>query len=248
MISDTLRNRIVAAIEPVEDSSILELDIHGDSPVVGSKGLIIRTHDRKVRVNGFTPALRSKTVDVVDAEIAYEFDFTGKLLIMIIRNGLHIKEIKHNLLSQFIIRLAGLEVNEQPKFMTRNPTTKHHLVYFKENEIILLLAIKGIVSFLPTRNPNQEEYLNIGTRLELTPIFTEWDPHNPSYGIGENFMLDHDGNINSNINITEDPTVENPAMGTCEVGVRSIMTSISTTLEPWSLSNYLKGEFGICVV
>ena len=74
---------------------------------------------------------------------------------MIIRNGLHLKEMKHNLLSPFIMRLVGLEANEQPKFMTRNPTTKHHSVYFKENEIIPTLAIKGIVSFLPTRKPTQ---------------------------------------------------------------------------------------------
>ena len=61
-------------------------------------------------------------------------------------------------------------------------------------------------------------------------------------------MLDHDGNINSNIDIPEDPNVENPAMGTCEVGVISIMTSISPTLEPWSLSSDLEREFGICGV
>ena len=81
--------------------------------------------------------------------------------------------MKHNMISPFIMRLAGLEVNEQPKFMTRNPITKHHSVYFKENDIILPLAIKGIVSFLLTRKPTQEEYLNIVTRLELTPPFTE---------------------------------------------------------------------------
>ena len=73
--------------------------------------------------------------------------------------------MKHNLLSPFIMRLAGLELNEQPKFMTRNPTTKHHSVYLKENNIRLPLAIKGTVSFLPTRKPSQEEYLNIGTGL-----------------------------------------------------------------------------------
>ena len=61
-------------------------------------------------------------------------------------------------------------------------------------------------------------------------------------------MLDHDGNINSNINTLEDPTVENPAMGPCKVGVSSIITSISPTLEPWSLSSKLEGEFVICVV
>ena len=74
--------------------------------------MIIRTHDRKVRVNGFTPYLVSKTVDVVDTAIAYECEFTGKVLITIIRNGLDLKEKNQNLLSPFIMRLAGLEVNE----------------------------------------------------------------------------------------------------------------------------------------
>ena len=156
MISDTLMNWIVAAIESGGESSSLELYSHAGSPVVGSEALIVRTHDRKVRVNGFTSELVSKTVDVVDAAVAYECEFTGKVLIMVIRNVLYIKEMKNNLLSPFIMRLAGLEVNYQPKFMTRNPTTKHHSVYFNENDIILPLAIKGIVSFLPTMKPSQE--------------------------------------------------------------------------------------------
>ena len=95
-------------------------------------------------------------MDVVDVAIAYECDFTGKVLIMIIRNGLHLKEMKHNLISPFIMRLAGLELNEQPKFMTINPTTKHYSVYFKENNIRLPLAIKGIVSFFLTIKTTQE--------------------------------------------------------------------------------------------
>ena len=61
-------------------------------------------------------------------------------------------------------------------------------------------------------------------------------------------MLDHDGNINSNINIPEDPTAENPTIVTCEVGVSSIMTPISPTLELWFLSSELEGKFGICGV
>ena len=82
MISDTLRNWIVASIKSGGESSSLELDSHSYSPVEGSEALIIRTHDRKVRVNGFIPALGSKTVDVVDATVAYECEFTGKVLII----------------------------------------------------------------------------------------------------------------------------------------------------------------------
>ena len=63
-------------------------------------------------------------------------------MIMVHRNILHLKEMKHNLLSPFIMRLAGLEVKEQPKFRTRNSTTKHNLVYFRDNNIILPLQSK----------------------------------------------------------------------------------------------------------
>ena len=59
--------------------------------MVGYKALITRTHDRTIRIHGFTPVLGTKMVDVDDAEIAYECEFTGKVLIMIIRNGLHLK-------------------------------------------------------------------------------------------------------------------------------------------------------------
>ena len=93
------------------------MDSHADSPVVGSEALIIRTHDKKVKVNGFTKSLGTKTVDVVDAALAYECEFTGNIYILIVRNALYFKEMGHNLLAPFIMRLAGLKVNEQPKFM-----------------------------------------------------------------------------------------------------------------------------------
>ena len=73
------------------------------------------------------------------------------MLIMIIINGLHLKEMKHNLLSPFIMPLYGLELNEQSKFMKRNSTTNQYSIYIKDNDIRLPLAIKGIVSFLLTR-------------------------------------------------------------------------------------------------
>ena len=213
-------------------------------PVIGSEALIIRTPDRKVKVNGFTPKLGSKTVDLVDAALVYECEFTGKILIMIIMNTLHLKEIKHHLLSPFIMRLAGVEVNEQPKFMKRYPTTKHHSVYLPNDDLRLPLSIKGIVSYLPTQKPSRKEYLDIETRLELTPPLSEWDPHNLSYGISEHCMLDHDGNIAT----TRDPdeaknailrNVNNAEIH--EVGVSSIIAEISPTLEPLSLSTDLEG-------
>ena len=158
---------------------------------------------------------------------------------LIVRNALYFKEMGHNLLAPFIMRLVGLEVNEQPKFMTRKPTICHHLLYFPSSDIRLPLSIKGIVSYLHTRKPTLNEYSNIKTHLDLTPSFSEWDPHNPLYGVSKNSMLDYEGNINT----PKDNQEEEEDTG--EFGVSSIMAKILLTLEPWSLSSALKGEFGI---
>jgi len=74
MMSNRLQSQIVAVIGSGENcgNSSLKLDIHADSPVIGSDTLIFRTHYRKVKVNGFTSELRSKTVDVVDAALTYK--------------------------------------------------------------------------------------------------------------------------------------------------------------------------------
>ena len=80
--------------------------------------------------------------------------------------------------------------------MASHLDTKHHSIYFIDADIRLPLAIKAKLPFLLTRKPTHREYLDIETRLELTPPFTEWDPHNPSYGISEFFMVYHGSNIN----------------------------------------------------
>ena len=132
---------------------------------------------------------------MVDAAIAYECEFTGKISIMIIMKVLYPKEMKHHLLSPFIMMLVGVEVNKQPKFITRHPTIKYHSVYFLNDDLMIPLTTKGIVSYVPTRKPSHREYMDIDTQLELTPPFLKWDPHNPSYGISENCVLDHDGDV-----------------------------------------------------
>ena len=93
------------------------MDSHADSPVVGKNAYIISTQDRKITVNGFTNSLGSKTVPVVDAAVAYDCEFTGKVYILIIKNALYFEEMTVNLIAPFILRLAGLQVNEIPKFM-----------------------------------------------------------------------------------------------------------------------------------
>ena len=139
MMSNTLHSRIIPALEIGGDARkcSLELNSHVDLSVIGSEALIIYTHDQKVKVNEFIPELGSKTVDEADAALAYECEFTCNVSMMIVRNTLYLKNMKYHLLSPFIMRLVEVEVNEQPKFITRNSTKKYHLVSFPDDDLRL---------------------------------------------------------------------------------------------------------------
>ena len=63
------------------DTSRTEMDSHADSSVVEKNAYIISTKGKKITVNGFTDALGSKTVPVMDAAVTYDCEFTGRVYI-----------------------------------------------------------------------------------------------------------------------------------------------------------------------
>ena len=123
-------NSIISAIElgDAATTSRLDLDSQADSPVVDRNSVILSTQNVTVKVNRFTKSLGSKTVPVVDAAVAYECEFTGKVYLLIIRNALYFEEMDINLIAPFIMRLAGLIVNKEPKFMVTNPALHHRSI------------------------------------------------------------------------------------------------------------------------
>ena len=102
--------------------SATELDSHADSPVVGQIARIIETTSKTVLVSGFTRDLgKPLCVPVVNAAVAYDYEFTGETYILVIYNALHMKSMEINMIPPFMLRLAGLEVNECPKFLAKKP-------------------------------------------------------------------------------------------------------------------------------
>ena len=116
--------------------SAIELDSHVNSPVVGRVPRVIERKGMYVSVSGFTNKLGKPIhVPVVDAAVSYMCDKTGKSMIMIIRNALHIPEMEACLLHPIMMRLANIQVNECPKFLSNNPTESNHSLYFPEYDL-----------------------------------------------------------------------------------------------------------------
>lgn len=177
--------------------SATELDSHADSPVVGKFCQVLEDTGRKARVSGFTSELgKPLVVKVVNAAIAYDCEHTGKTYILVVCNALYFENMEVNLIPPFVMRLAGVEVDECPKFLSKNPTEENHSIYFPEEDIRMHLQLEGIISYLPSRRPSHEEIKEAeGHYLLLSPNLPEWDPHNDIYKDQEYGMTDYNGNL-----------------------------------------------------
>ena len=75
-----------------------------------------------------------------------------------------------NLISPFMMRLAGLEIDECLKFLSRNPSDNNHSMYFPIPNIRIPFQIEGIISYIPTRRPSDKELIEMeGSYLLISP-------------------------------------------------------------------------------
>ena len=126
---------------------------------------------------------------VVDAAVIYDCQFTGSSYIMVIRNALYLRAMTFSLIPPFMMRMAGIEVNECPKFLAKAPTIEHHSVYFPEEDKRFPLKLHGMISYIPVYMPIYNEMISIEAVLELTPKVNKWDPHDDCYEQQEESML-----------------------------------------------------------
>ena len=197
----------------IEEQSRTELDSHANMPVVGRHALVLSESGRHVDVNAFTPDYGAMTVPVVDAALQYDCPFDGQTYILVVRDALHVPSMKNNLIPPFVLREAGVQVNDVPKIQLSDPTESDHSLYFPEGELRIPLSLWGVFSYFPTAKPSAETCNATDEIYMLTP--NKWDPHSDVYARNEENMLDWEGNIVEKkqrtqlllSEISEDPTV-----------------------------------------
>ena len=183
----------VSSVETSETTT--DLDSHADSPVVGDNAMILFHTNKTVRVSGFTKALGDiSKVPVVVAAVAYTDAITGITYLLVISNALYMKGMEGNLIPPFMIRLTGHEVDECPKFMCKQPTTKSHAITIGDPELIIPLSLKGITSYIPTRKPTVDECKTC-KYIDITPNTSDWNPHDMDYAEQESCMVDYRGEL-----------------------------------------------------
>ena len=174
-------------MEDANKSSRTELDSHANMPGRGMNAYIRETVD----VAPFSPDYKPISVELVDAALKYECPYSGEIKILIIRRGVHVPSMTHNLLPPFMLREAGITINEVPKIHVTSPTEEHHAITFQETNFRISLSLHGAFSYFPTSKPSIKELEEPEDVYVLTP--TIWNPHSDAYVVNEDSMLDWEG-------------------------------------------------------
>jgi hypothetical protein len=113
------------------------------------------------------------------------------------QNALLIPMMNHNLIPPFLIREAGLNVDETPKHQVANPRVDNHVIVNSETGMRIHLSLNGIFSSFPTRTltlKEIEDWENYPI-LFITPDSVAWDPYASHCSESEAAMLDYIGLI-----------------------------------------------------
>jgi hypothetical protein len=178
---------------------ISDLDSHANASVVGMEVITFQDFKRSVNVSGYDPkgtvAMALKTVS---AGMAYDVPGSGRVVILIVHQAINLPHLPHNLLNPMQMRLNDVVVNETPTFQCAKPTNLSHTITVKgenmNDELIIPLDLRGMVSCFTARNPTQEEY-DTCDRYELTNESPVYDPSESSYAKQEAAMMDSRGQL-----------------------------------------------------
>ena len=124
----------VSAVSTID--SKLELDLHANMIVLGKNCFVFEWSGKSCNVQPFTESLGVATnILIVDATIAYDCPYSHTSYILIVQNALYMDNLDDNLLPPFIMRQAGLKVNDVPKIHCPEPMDDDHSITFQDNDL-----------------------------------------------------------------------------------------------------------------
>ena len=178
-------------------TSRTELDSHANFCVVGRHCYIISRSGKTVDVAAFSESAGGlNAVPIIDCILAYDCPLTNQVYLLVLRNALYVESMEENLISPFILREAGLEVNECAKQHCKNreATDEDHTIISREIGLRIPMDIRSTFSYFITRKPSEDE-IDIGVPCFITPNAAEWDPTDDCYAENERNLKNWKGEV-----------------------------------------------------
>jgi hypothetical protein len=167
----------------------LDLDTHADMAVLGSNCYVFEETGKTVNVFSYDPKLGSTTSNVVSGCLSYDDPTSGRVILLIVHQGLHMPHLSYSLIPPFQMRENNIIVNDHPKFQTRNPTEDDHCVIVSRDDLYTYhfpLSLRGTTSFIDVRKPTDGEIQDDSLeRFELTYQSPDWEPGTDRFSVME---------------------------------------------------------------
>ena len=173
--------------------SRLELDTHANMPVVGRDSYVLSQTGKFAEVNAYDPQQGTRSIPIVDAALQYDCPYSGKSYILVLHNALHVATMPHHLIPPFIMREAGIIVNDIPKIQVNDPDVMDHSIFLKEIELRIPLHLHGVFSGFTTSKPTTQMINECEDVYVITPPI--WNPHETAYAHNEDQMLNCHGEL-----------------------------------------------------
>ena len=119
--------------------------------ILGRVALVISNFNEPVIVQGYGPALGSKTYRTISGAIGYLHQVSGGSFHLVIHQAIHMPTLDQHMLCPMQCCVAGVTINDFSKFLTPLPQEESHLIIsageFRAKTVIPL-AIQGVTSIL----------------------------------------------------------------------------------------------------
>lgn len=162
------------------------LDSHADTCCAGSNMAVLELTGEKVNVHPFSDSYAAlQDVPIASVVTVWENPKNGELWMLVIHEALYFgSKLKDSLLCPNQLRAAGVQVHEAPTQF--DPSSSHSIVV--KDTLEIPLEMHGVISFLNTRLPTDEEIENYRAGLlqsvELTTD-TPWEPYSDDFAVKE---------------------------------------------------------------
>ena len=180
--------KVVTKLDESNYETTLELDSHADTCVLGKYAYIFQDYNRPVYVEAYDPRLGSAEYRTVSGAVAYTDPATGRTLLLLIHQAIHIPHLDHHLLCPMQCRVNDVTVNESPKFLVLDPTDQTHALTITDpvyplQTLTLPLQLRGVISFLNVRTVTADQFHEEETypHINLTSDSLTWDPTTTLY-------------------------------------------------------------------
>ena len=113
-----------------------KLDSHTNMVVLGAQSYVFKPMGQICNVKPFTTKLgKVSNVPIVDGALAYNCPYTKQTHVLLACNVLYIPTMSNNLISPFIMRAGGVQINDVPKIHSNDLSEDYHCITFLNREL-----------------------------------------------------------------------------------------------------------------